>query len=127
MSQLQLWHGHFSLSRSVCSVRIGDRSVAENLALFEDMRKGKFAEGEAMLRLKMDMRSRQSVLWDPVAYRIKYVPHPHAGDAWCIYPTYDYTHCIVDSLEHIARPPFCREREIHFRERARAFLARMYE
>ena len=78
-----------------------DRSVADNLRLFDDMRKGKFAAGAAMLRLKMDMRSNKSVLWDPVAYRIKYVAHPHAGDKWCIYPTYDYTHCIVDSLEHI--------------------------
>ena len=40
-------------------------------------------------------------MWDPVAYRIKHMPHPHAGDKWCIYPSYDYTHCIIDSLEHI--------------------------
>ena len=78
-----------------------DRSAEENLKLFDDMRRGKYAAGAAMLRLKMDMRSNKSVLWDPVAYRIKYVAHPHAGDKWCIYPTYDYTHCIVDSLENI--------------------------
>lgn len=78
-----------------------NRPVEENLKLFDDMKKGKFASGECTLRLKMDMTSPNPNMWDQVAYRIKYVPHPHAGDAWCIYPTYDYTHCIIDSLEHI--------------------------
>eukprot|EP00953_Heterococcus_sp_UTEX-ZZ885_P029873 15822-Heterococcus_DN1.PRE.1 len=49
----------------------------------------------------MDMTSPNPNMWDQIAYRIRYAPHPHAGDKWCIYPTYDYTHCIVDSLEHI--------------------------
>ncbi|CAM9498023.1 unnamed protein product, partial [Phaeothamnion confervicola] len=78
-----------------------NRPVEENLILFEDMRHGKFEENAATLRLKMDLGSPNPNMWDQVAYRIKYVPHPHAGDAWCIYPTYDYTHCIVDSLEDI--------------------------
>ena len=65
-----------------------NRSVEENLKLFEDMRKGKFAEGGAVLRMKMDMRSKNPNMWDQVAYRIKYTPHPHAGDKWCIYPSY---------------------------------------
>jgi len=65
------------------------------------MRKGKFTESGATLRMKMDMTSPNPNMWDQVAYRIKYTPHPHAGDTWCIYPTYDYTHCIIDSLEHI--------------------------
>lgn len=78
-----------------------DRPVEENLQAFEDMRKGKYAANEVTLRLKMDMLSANPNMWDQVAYRIKYVPHPHAGDKWCIYPTYDYTHCIIDSLEHI--------------------------
>ena len=75
--------------------------MEENLRLFEDMRKGKFAEGEATLRMKIDMRSPNPCMWDPVAYRIKYIPHPHVGDKWCIYPSYDFQHCLVDSLEHI--------------------------
>lgn len=66
------------------------------MKLFRDMRKGKFAAGAATLRLKMDMNSTNPNMWDQVAYRIKYVPHPHTGDEWCIYPTYDYTHCIID-------------------------------
>ena len=71
-----------------------DRPMEENLKLFEDMRKGKFAEGKATLRLKMDMKSDNYTMRDLIAYRIKYTPHPHAGDKWCIYPSYDYTHCI---------------------------------
>jgi glutaminyl-tRNA synthetase len=77
------------------------RSVEENLAEFEKMRVGLYSEGEACLRMKMDLASPNPNMWDHVAYRIKYVPHPHIGDKWCIYPTYDYTHCIVDALEHI--------------------------
>ena len=60
------------------------------------MRKGKYPSGGAVLRMKMDMSSPNPNMWDQVAYRVKYVPHPHAGDKWCIYPTYDYTHCIID-------------------------------
>ncbi|KAF4316048.1 hypothetical protein JM18_008665 [Phytophthora kernoviae] len=77
------------------------RSIAENLAEFEKMRLGLYGEGEACLRMKMDLGSPNPNMWDHVAYRIKFVPHPHIGDKWCIYPTYDYTHCIVDALEHI--------------------------
>lgn len=65
------------------------------------MRKGKYEAGAATLRMKMDMDSPNPNMWDQVAYRIKYVPHPHAGSNWCIYPTYDYTHCIIDSVEHV--------------------------
>ena len=88
------------------------------------MRRGKFEEGEvstiihhelpvssleiyfltlfffpqATLRMKMTLEDGKQ---DPVAYRIKYTPHPHAGDKWCVYPTYDYTHCLCDSIENI--------------------------
>ena len=65
------------------------------------MRAGAFAEGTASLRLKIDMRSVNPTLWDPVAYRIKYTPHPMTGSAWCIYPSYDFSHALIDSLEHI--------------------------
>ncbi|XP_060095364.1 glutamine--tRNA ligase [Heteronotia binoei] len=75
-----------------------DRPVEESLLLFEDMRKGKYGEGEATLRMKLVMEDGKM---DPVAYRIKYTPHHRSGDKWCIYPTYDYTHCLCDSLENI--------------------------
>ena len=78
-----------------------NRSVEENLDLFKKMREGRFEEKACCLRMKIDMKHPNPVMRDPVAYRIKYVPHPHAGDKWCIYPTYDYTHCINDSLENI--------------------------
>ncbi|XP_051950388.1 glutamine--tRNA ligase-like [Xyrauchen texanus] len=75
-----------------------DRPVEESLLLFECMRKGVFAEGEATLRMKLVMEDGKM---DPVAYRIKYTPHHRTGDTWCIYPTYDYTHCLCDSIEQI--------------------------
>lgn len=76
-----------------------NRSIDESLKLFEDMRKGKFDEGEACLRMKHTMEDGKE---DPVAYRIKYAHHARTGDKWCIYPTYDFTHCINDSLENIS-------------------------
>ena len=79
-----------------------DRSVEENLKLFEDMRLGKYKEGEATLRMKMDLESGNPCMWDLVAYRIKFHPHPHVGDKWVIYPSYDFTHCLNDSLENIS-------------------------
>jgi len=75
-----------------------DRSIAENLALFEDMKAGKFDEGTCCLRMKHTMEEGKR---DPVAYRIKYVPHHRTGDKWCIYPTYDFAHCLCDSIENI--------------------------
>jgi len=78
-----------------------NRSVEENLRLFEEMRTGLFDEGAAWLRMKIDMQSDNTAMRDPCAYRVKYMAHPRSGDAWCIYPSYDFTHCIVDSLENI--------------------------
>ena len=78
-----------------------NRPVAESLELFDAMRAGRFAEGAATLRLKIDMASLNATLWDPVAYRVKFTPHPHTGDKWCIYPSYDYSHAVIDSIEHI--------------------------
>uniref|UniRef100_A0A8C9TB28 glutamine--tRNA ligase n=1 Tax=Scleropages formosus TaxID=113540 RepID=A0A8C9TB28_SCLFO len=75
-----------------------DRPVEESLILFERMRKGMFSEAEVTLRMKMVMEDGKQ---DPVAYRIKYTPHHRTGDTWCIYPTYDYTHCLCDSIENI--------------------------
>ncbi|KAK8970420.1 hypothetical protein KSP40_PGU009045 [Platanthera guangdongensis] len=78
-----------------------NRPIPESLKLFDDMRRGLIDEGKATLRMKQDMRSENKNMYDLIAYRIKFTPHPHAGDKWCIYPSYDYTHCIVDSLENI--------------------------
>ncbi|KLU14831.1 MULTISPECIES: glutamine--tRNA ligase [Xenorhabdus] len=78
-----------------------DRSVEENLALFEKMRAGEFAESKACLRAKIDMASPFMVMRDPVIYRIKFAEHHQSGNKWCIYPMYDFTHCISDALEGI--------------------------
>lgn len=78
-----------------------DRTVAENLNLFRRMRDGEFADGEHILRLKIDMASPNINMRDPAIYRIRHVKHHQTGDKWCIYPLYDYTHCISDSLEGI--------------------------
>ncbi|XP_033123440.1 glutamine--tRNA ligase-like [Anneissia japonica] len=76
-----------------------DRPINESLQLFEDMRKGKIEEGDATLRMKTVLEEGKK---DPVAYRIKFTPHHRTGNAWCIYPTYDYTHCLCDSIENIS-------------------------
>ena len=78
-----------------------DRTIEENLALFEKMKNGEFAEGKASLRAKIDMASPFMVMRDPVIYRIKFVSHHQTGDKWCIYPMYDFTHCISDAIERI--------------------------
>lgn len=78
-----------------------DRSVDENLSLFNKMKNGEFEEGKACLRAKIDMASPFIVMRDPVLYRIKYASHHQTGDKWCIYPMYDFTHCISDAIENI--------------------------
>ncbi|ABQ99195.1 glutaminyl-tRNA synthetase [Haemophilus influenzae PittGG] len=78
-----------------------DRTIEENLALFEKMKNGEFAEGKASLRAKIDMASPFMVMRDPVIYRIKFASHHQTGDKWCIYPMYDFTHCISDAIERI--------------------------
>ena len=78
-----------------------DRSVAENLDLFARMRAGEFPDGAHVLRLKIDMASGNMNLRDPSIYRIRHVTHHETGDQWCIYPLYDYTHCISDAIEEI--------------------------
>lgn len=78
-----------------------DTSVERNMALFTKMKMGFFDEGTHTLRLKMDFESSNPNMYDLVAYRIKYTAHPHIGAEWCIYPNYDFTHGLCDSLEHI--------------------------
>ncbi len=78
-----------------------NRSVAENLDLFQRMKAGEFPNAARSLRAKIDMASPNVWLRDPLLYRIRHVPHHHAGDKWCIYPLYDYAHCLSDYLEGI--------------------------
>ncbi|KAJ8922323.1 hypothetical protein NQ315_004266 [Exocentrus adspersus] len=75
-----------------------DRPIEESLQLFEDMKNGKIDEGAATLRMKVTLEEGKL---DPVAYRVRFIPHHRTGDKWCIYPTYDYTHCLCDSIENI--------------------------
>jgi len=78
-----------------------DRSVAENLDLFERMRAGEFKDGEHVLRAKIDMAASNVIMRDPTLYRIRHVTHYRTGNTWCIYPMYDFTHCLSDSIEGI--------------------------
>ena len=90
-----------------------DRSIDESLEMFRSMKQGKFEEGSQVLRLKIDMASPNMNLRDPVIYRIRYQSHQRTGDKWCIYPMYDYTHCICDALEHISHSLCTLEFEDH--------------
>ena len=78
-----------------------NRSVAENLDLFERMKNGEFADGSRVLRAKIDMASANVVMRDPTLYRIRNVAHHRTGDRWCIYPLYDFAHCLSDAIEGI--------------------------
>lgn len=90
-----------------------NRSVEENLDLFERMRKGEFPEGSKMLRAKIDMASPNMHMRDPVLYRIKYAHHHRTGDKWCIYPMYDFAHGQSDYLEGITHSICTLEFEVH--------------
>ena len=90
-----------------------DRSVEENLDLFERMKAGEFVEGSHILRAKIDMASPNMNMRDPAIYRIKKTIHHRTGDTWCIYPMYDYTHCISDALEGITHSLCTLEFEDH--------------
>lgn len=78
-----------------------NRSIEENLELFERMRNGEFEDGEHVLRAKIDMASPNVVMRDPIIYRIRKMEHHRTGDKWCIYPMYDFTHCLSDAIEGI--------------------------
>lgn len=92
-----------------------ERSVEENLAEFEKMRLGEYEEGKACLRLKQDMQSGNPFMWDLVAYRVLVHPHCRTGTKWRIYPMYDFTHCLCDSLENITHS-MCTTEFINARE-----------
>ena len=90
-----------------------DRTIKENLDLFRRMRAGEFPDGSHVLRAKIDMSSPNINLRDPVIYRIRHIHHQRTGDKWCIYPMYDFTHCISDALEKITHSLCTLEFEDH--------------
>ncbi len=90
-----------------------DRSIEENLQLFRDMRDGKFADGERVLRAKIDMASSNINMRDPILYRIAHLTHQNTGDKWCIYPMYDFAHPIEDAIEGITHSICTLEFEDH--------------
>ena len=90
-----------------------DRTPEENLKLFREMRDGKYAEGEKVLRAKIDMAHPNMMFRDPLLYRIKFAHHHRTGDKWCIYPMYDYTHGQCDSIEHITHSICTLEFDVH--------------
>ena len=90
-----------------------DRTPEENLKLFREMRDGKYADGEKVLRAKIDMAHPKMEFRDPIMYRIKHAHHHRTGDKWCIYPMYDYTHGQSDSIEHITHSICTLEFDVH--------------
>ena len=92
--------GNFNLAGQNSPYR--ERSAEENLQLFRAMRAGEFSDGQHVLRLKIDMQHPNIVMRDPVIYRIRHAHHHRTGDQWCIYPLYDFTHCISDALEFVS-------------------------
>ena len=109
--QISAYRGDFTTPGRESPYR--DRSVEENLDLFERMRAGEFAEGERVLRAKIDMSAANMNMRDPVMYRILYETHYKQGDDWCIYPTYDWTHGQSDSIEGITHSLCSLEFEDH--------------
>jgi glutaminyl-tRNA synthetase len=110
-----------------------NRSVEENLDLFERMKNGEFKDGEKVLRAKIDMASPNMHLRDPLMYRIKHVPHHRTGTAWCIYPMYDFAHGQCDSIEQVTHSICTLEFEVHrplydwFIQMLEIFPSRQYE
>ena len=90
-----------------------NRSIVENLQLFEEMKEGKYADGEKVLRAKIDMASPNINMRDPVIYRVAHMHHHNTGDKWCIYPMYDFAHPIEDAIEHITHSICTLEFEDH--------------
>ena len=90
-----------------------NRSVEENLRIFREMKAGKYADGEKVLRAKIDMAHPNKMFRDPILYRIKHASHHRTGDKWCIYPMYDYTHGQCDSIEHITHSICTLEFDVH--------------
>lgn len=109
--QIREYRGDFNMPGKESPYR--NRSVEENLKLFEEMREGKYADGEKVLRAKIDMASPNINMRDPVIYRIAHLSHQNTGDKWCIYPMYDFAHPIEDAVEHITHSICTLEFEDH--------------
>ena len=113
LSGEQIRESRGSLTQPGTNSPYRERSIQENLDLFQAMRNGDFADGEQVLRAKIDMASPNINMRDPVLYRIRHVTHQRTGDKWCIYPMYDYTHCLSDALEGITHSLCTLEFEDH--------------
>lgn len=98
-AQIKKQRGEGGGPRYECEHR--NRPIEESLAEFTKMKEGRYPEGVVTLRMKMDMENPNPQFWDLVAYRVIYTPHVRTGDAWCVYPTYDFVHCLCDSFENI--------------------------
>ena len=109
--QIREYRGDFTTPGKESPCR--NRSVEENLALFEEMKEGKYQDGEKVLRAKIDMASPNINMRDPVIYRVARMSHHNTGDKWCIYPMYDFAHPIEDAIEHITHSICTLEFEDH--------------
>lgn len=109
--QIREYRGDFTTPGKESPYR--NRSVEENLALFEEMKEGKYRDGEKVLRAKIDMASPNINMRDPVIYRVARMSHHNTGDKWCIYPMYDFAHPIEDAIEHITHSICTLEFEDH--------------
>ena len=113
--------------------KYAERTVAENLQLFEEMKAGKYADGAKVLRAKIDMAASNMLMRDPIIYRIKHAHHHRTGDKWCIYPMYDFAHGQSDSIENITHSictlEFIPHRELYnwFIEKLNIFPSHQYE
>ncbi len=109
--QIREYRGDFKTPGTESPFR--NRSVEENLKLFEEMKEGKYRDGEKVLRAKIDMASPNINMRDPVIYRVAHMSHHNTGDQWCIYPMYDFAHPIEDAIEHITHSICTLEFEDH--------------
>ena len=109
--QIREYRGDFTTPGKESPYR--NRSIEENLQLFEDMKAGKYQDGEKVLRAKIDMASPNINMRDPVIYRVAHMTHHNTGDTWCIYPMYDFAHPIEDAIEHITHSICTLEFEDH--------------
>ena len=109
--QIREYRGDFTTPGKESPYR--NRSIEENLKLFEEMKEGKYQDGEKVLRAKIDMASPNINMRDPVIYRVARMTHHNTGDAWCIYPMYDFAHPIEDAIEHITHSICTLEFEDH--------------
>ena len=109
--QIREYRGDFNTPGKESPYR--NRSIEENLRLFEEMKEGKYQDGEKVLRAKIDMASPNINMRDPVIYRVAHMHHHNTGDKWCIYPMYDFAHPIEDAVEHITHSICTLEFEDH--------------